>query len=233
MNKQELIEEIEDLKELNQLFGNDPSYIRIDTVMGLVSKLNEPQPLRLKDVIARIKGFDLGTKAVWLNEILYKLGSDYGLHKYYAGYKQGKLDSAMERKKVIIPQFVADWIKYCKNTNVTLVRALLVEEVDLYNYANQKDSKKLKEFLKVKENQEIFARAWLDGYEIEKEKRYSVKIKGEVEENLLVYGLGINRYFFARTYDSSKRKGHTRKELEKARFGWVFDCPGIEIEEVE
>lgn len=26
---------------------------------------------------------------------------------------------------------------------------------------------------------------------------------------------------------------HTKKELEDASFGWVFDCPGIEIEEVE
>ena len=26
---------------------------------------------------------------------------------------------------------------------------------------------------------------------------------------------------------------HTRKELEEAGIGWVFDCPGIEIEEVE
>ncbi len=24
----------------------------------------------------------------------------------------------------------------------------------------------------------------------------------------------------------------TRKELEDADFGWVFDCPGIEVEEV-
>lgn len=234
MNKQELIEEIEDLKELKQLFGNDPSYIRIDTVMGLVSKLNEPQPLRLKDVIARIKCFDLGTKAVWLNEILYKLGSDYGLHKYYAGYKQGKLDSAMERKKVIIPQFVADWIKYCKNTNVTLVRALLVEEVDLYNYANQKDSKKLKEFLKVKENQEIFARAWLDGYELEKEKRYTVKMKDlENGFNFLNFSKEENHWLFSSKDDTTTyRSHHTRKELEQAGFGWVFDCEGIEIEEV-
>ncbi|MTV94351.1 DUF1642 domain-containing protein, partial [Streptococcus pneumoniae] len=26
---------------------------------------------------------------------------------------------------------------------------------------------------------------------------------------------------------------HTRKELENAKIGWVFDCSGIEIEEVE
>ena len=88
-------------------------------------------------------------------------------------------------------------------------------------------------WLEIRENQENFARAWIYGYEVEKEKRYSVKIKGEIEENLLVYGLGIDRYFFARTYDSSKRNEHTRKELEEAGFYWVFDCPGIEIEEVE
>ena len=73
----------------------------------------------------------------------------------------------------------------------------------------------------------------LNGYEVEKEKRYSVKIRGKIEENLLVYGLGINRYFFARTYDSTKRNEHTREQLEEAGFGWVFDCEGIEIKEVE
>ena len=52
-----------------------------------------------------------------------------------------------EPQKVKIPQFVADWIKYCKNTNVTMTRALLVGEVDFYNYANQKDLSRLTDFL--------------------------------------------------------------------------------------
>ena len=128
---------------------------------------------------------------------------------------------------------MADWIEYCKRTGVDLYNALDMGDLYFYNYANQKDDLKLKEFFETDTNQEIFARAWLDGYEAEKEKRYRVKIKGEIEENLLVYGLGIKRYFFARTYDSSKRGEHTRKQLEDAGFGWVFDCPGIEIEEVE
>ncbi|VMF13475.1 Protein of uncharacterised function (DUF1642) [Streptococcus pneumoniae] len=72
-----------------------------------------------------------------------------------------------------------------------------------------------------------------DAVEVEKEKRYTVKIKGELEENLLVYGLGVKKYFFTRFYDSSKKGKHTRKELEQAGFGWVFDCPGVEVEEVE
>lgn len=94
MNKKELIERIEGLKNL---FGNKVEYIEIDVAVRLISELDEPQSIKLKDVIARIEKFDLATKAVWINEILYKLGSDYGLHKYYAGYKQGKFDGAMER----------------------------------------------------------------------------------------------------------------------------------------
>lgn len=80
--------------------------------------------IKLKDVIKRTEMFDLGTKAVWINEILNKLGSDYGLHKYYAGYKQGKFDGAMEREKVTVPQFVADWIEECKNDDFHLFGAM-------------------------------------------------------------------------------------------------------------
>lgn len=82
-----------------------------------------------------------------------------------------------EPQKVTVLQFVADWIKYCKNTNVTMTRALLVGEVDFYNYANQKDLSRLTDFFSDGKNQEIFARAWLDGYTIE-EKRYRVEMKG-------------------------------------------------------
>lgn len=77
MNKQELIEEIEDLKDLKKLFGNNPNYIEIDKVIELISKLDEPEPIKLRDVIARIKQLDIGTRKVWLNEILNELGSDY------------------------------------------------------------------------------------------------------------------------------------------------------------
>ena len=187
--------------------------------------------IKLKDVIARIEKLDLATKAVWINEILNKLGSNYGLHKYHEGYKQGKLEGAMEREKVQVPQFVADWYEEHKDNL----------EYNIWDW--------MKYNLEPKKRENVIFSQWLGktvnnpvetlikmklyGYEAEKEKRYSVKIKGEIEENLLVYGLGINRYFFSRTYDSSKRNEHTRKELEKSGFGWVFDCPGIEIEEVE
>ena len=131
-----------------------------------------------------------------------------------------------EPEKVTIPQFVANWIEYCKFTHVDLQHVLIVGVVYFYNYANQKDFSKLKEFLETENNQETFARAWLDGYEVEKEKRYLVKIRAT--KHYFVRD-GNRKIYFSLEYKSR----FTKKELEEAGFGWVFDCPGIEIEEVE
>lgn len=224
MNIQELIKEYE---------GAPFSIVSINGVLEDLKQLDEPQPIKLKDVIARIENFDLGTKAVWINEILYKLGSDYGLHKYYAGYKQGKFDGSIEREKVTVPQFVADWLKYCKLTGVDLYHALEMGDLYFCNYANKKDDLRLKDFFETENNQEIFARAWLDGYEVEKEKQYRVKMKNAYYNKYPQFLCETdNGIFWAAEIDLRKTK-FTRKELKEAGFGWVFDCPGIEIKEVE
>lgn len=137
-----------------------------------------------------------------------------------------------ESQKVTVPQFVADWYKEHKDGfEIALFRCIdhipsVYDEGDLNEFEGWIIDGETKPFQTLVNMHQF-------GYDVEKEKRYTVKIKGRIEENLLVYGLGINRYFFTRTYDSSKRNEHTRKELEDAGFGWVFDCPGIEIEEVE
>lgn len=86
----------------------------------------------------------------------------------------------------------------------------------------------------MKENVDVFARAWLDGYEVEKEKRYLVKAKGVHLNSCLVFEKKNKKWFFSSIYEIDHQRGyHTRKELEEADFGWMFDCPGIEIEEVK
>ena len=126
-----------------------------------------------------------------------------------------------EPQKVQVPQFVADWLEKVKNELFGLNYDSVPSEIYDWVYEEEGNLKKLH-------------LACAIGYTVEKEPKYTVKIKGKIEENLLVYGWGIKRYFFARTYnDSSKRGEHTRKELEEDGFGWVFDCEGIEIEEVE
>lgn len=140
-----------------------------------------------------------------------------------------------EPKEVVVPQFVADWIEYCKNTFLSLARALAVSEEDFYNYANQKDHLDLLYFLGSMVNQEKFAKAWLFGYEAEKEKRYLVKMKGvDSRTNYLYYGEGSKTWLFkAKLIDGNFRKSHTRKELEEAGFGDVFNSPLFEVEEVK
>jgi hypothetical protein len=172
--------------------------------------------IKLKDVIERIEKFDLGTKAVWINEILNKLGSEYGFHKYCAGYKHGKFDGAMKRERVTVPQYVADFITEHKKLGHTLsysIDACMSDRVAEWYW----------------DNSELFARAWLDGYEVEQEKRYEVKLKNT--DDYLVK-TNNNDYRFYNNIYTTRRK-HTREEIEKAGFGWVFDCSGIEVEEVE
>lgn len=137
--------------------------------------------------------------------------------------------------KPVVPQYVADWIKYCKFTNVNLGRALFISDIDFYNYGGQEDCSKLKEFLGTETNQETFALAWTLGYEVEKEVRYTVRIKGvDGYATHLNQNLDNQEWFFASNDDiKGYRTKHTHKELEDADFGWMFNCEGIEVKEVK
>ncbi|HEV1401672.1 TPA: DUF1642 domain-containing protein [Streptococcus pneumoniae] len=130
-----------------------------------------------------------------------------------------------EPQKVKIPQFVAEYIEFKKKNNFHVYGAMRVIE-DHYD-------KKVPDWF-YENNIEKFCLAWLDGYEVEEEKRYFVKIKGNIKGNMLVYGELLKRYFFTKNFSlDDVIYSHTRKELEDANFGWVFDCEGIDIEEVE
>ncbi|HET1499006.1 TPA: DUF1642 domain-containing protein [Streptococcus pneumoniae] len=130
-----------------------------------------------------------------------------------------------EPQPVKVPQCVAEYIEFKKKNNFHVYGAMRVIE-DHYD-------KKVPDWF-YENNIEKFCLAWLNGYEVEKEKRYFVKIKGNIKENMLVYGELLKRYFFTKSFSlDDVIYSHTRKELEAANFGWVFDCPGIEIEEVE
>ena len=135
-----------------------------------------------------------------------------------------KLD---EPQKVTIPQFVAEYIEHKKNKDYHLLGAM----AEIRSHKN----KEIDEWFTDDDNMELFARAWLDGYEVEKEKRYLVKVKGVNEYGCyLNKGLSSKEYFFeSKAEIGGCRTKHTRKQLEDDDFGWVFDCEGIEIEKVE
>ena len=131
-----------------------------------------------------------------------------------------------EQKPVKVPQCVADVIEGAREQSPELEDALH------YTWGN--GTKEFTEWYNKKSNRDLFARAWLDGYEVEEEKRYLVKVKGMSEENTyLTFRFGHTWMLSNFEECEEFRLHHTRKELEKAGFGWVFDCEGIEIEEVE
>ena len=129
-----------------------------------------------------------------------------------------------EPQEVTVPQFVADYIKYTKATDWDLQEAM-----DNVAYEDNKDLRKW-----FNNNIEIFARAWLDGYTVEKEKRYLVKMKNlRALFCYLAYIPDEGYWTLMASGGESIVIKHTRKELEEAGFGEVFNSPLFEVEEVK
>ena len=129
-------------------------------------------------------------------------------------------------QKVKVPQFVAKIIEYYKRHNATLYDALREKNFNKqYNewLINERDA-----YNKV-------ARAWLDGYEVDREPKYIVKLKGICENHeTLNCEKNSKKWLFSNREENSLYKTkHTRKELEAAGFSEVFNSPLFEVEEVE
>lgn len=138
-----------------------------------------------------------------------------------------------EPEKVKVPQFVADWYEEHKdNLEYNIwdwmkynLEPKKQENVTFSQWLGKTVNKPVETLIKMK----------LYGYEVEKEPKYIVKFKGLGHEfRVLKYNIFYNDWFTGSDReDSSFKLRHTRKELEDAGFGWVFNCEGIEIEEVE
>lgn len=142
-----------------------------------------------------------------------------------------ELEQLDEPQKVQVPQFVADWYEEHKEELEFNIWAWIK-----YTQEEKIKNRQVTEWLAECENApvETLIKMKLFGYEVEKEKRFLVKIKG-IEENIncLNYDYSLSEWYLADEVSNSIiRTHHTRDELEQANFGWVFDCPGVEIEEV-
>ena len=138
-----------------------------------------------------------------------------------------KIEQLNEPQKPVVKQFVADWYEKHKNSL----------EFNIFDYVYRFD-----------QNEESDLKDWFDdintnafqtlvnmhqfGYEVEKEKRYLVKIKAT--------GQCLGKYYINNevlsprfTYTGRNADAFTRKELEDAGFGEVFNSSLFAIEEVE
>lgn len=139
-----------------------------------------------------------------------------------------------EPQKPVVPQFVADWIDYCKENHLTITGAFDPVSENGIGLAETFKGNAYKCTRWALDNQDLFARAWLDGYEVEKEKYYKIEVKRVSENSTLIHDITEECWFFEDDNNEDPiQTYHTRKELEEAGFGWVFDCEGIEAKEVE
>ena len=173
--------------------------------------------MNIQELIEKYKKYEDG---------LFDIGAKVACQNFLKDLEQ--LD---EPQKVKVPQFVADWIEDSKKTCKT------VAEFFSYKFQNIEMTKYFQE----KERIDLVARAWLDGYEVEeeveKEKEYKVVLLNYNDGHLNLVNvrtLGENIIFFTKKTQFDPRSLKlTKAEIISSGFGWVFDCPGIQIEEVE
>lgn len=246
MNVQRLIEKY---KKLEGVWDAPGAETARQIFLQDLEQLDEPEaghadeaPRYVKNILARLRELPLHDREVWLKVIMGEFEKDFSRAKWREGYEQGKFEGewAGQQLKVadkirqklnrpVVQQFVADWYEENKDSfEGNLYRCA-------YNIPSTFDGAKLNEFERwfltagTKPFQTLVNMHQF-GYEVEKEKRYEV-ILCNGQSLKTVYRQGVDRLDFEKEYGDLER--FTRKQLEEANFGWVFDCEGIEIEEVE
>lgn len=133
--------------------------------------------------------------------------------------------------KPVVPQYVADWYEENKKDY----------DYELWAYLSSWENQEEDDFKKwigesYKSDKPIITLVNMHqfGYEAEKEPRYTVKMKGiDGYCKYLNRDTKTQKWLFASKTELERfRAHHTRKELEANGFGWVFDCPGVEVKEV-
>lgn len=152
------------------------------------------------------------------NEAVQKLAK---VGRLSIAHAEDLYDSFFE--KPVVSQCVADWYEEIKeNFGYDLVEAINSIPVPV-------DGVELSDFKKwILDNENALTtlvNMHQFGYEVEKETKYTVRIK--VTNQYLCNDDGILHF------SPGFRMDFTKNDLEKLNLGWVFDCEGIEIVEVE
>lgn len=132
-----------------------------------------------------------------------------------------------------VPEYVADWYEEHKDNL----------EYNIWDW--------MKYNLEPKKRENVIFSQWLSktvnnpvetlikmklyGYKVKKEKKYIIKLKNvQKGSESFKFDRVIEKWYFGFNQESSTtRLYHTKEVLVNAGFGWMFSCPGFEIEEVE
>ncbi|EJS9297228.1 DUF1642 domain-containing protein [Listeria monocytogenes] len=144
-----------------------------------------------------------------------------------------------EQERLVVPQCVADWVSHCKQKGYDLFLSIDYDDSDMpyemYNWLTFSD-----------ENQELFARAWLDGYEVEKEPLYYVRLplstwnddaaELEVINMYVLLNIQSDETTFTGSIINKNKKWKTKlteaeiKGMRKGEIYWLFAVLAEEAE---
>ncbi|EHF2908547.1 TPA: DUF1642 domain-containing protein [Listeria monocytogenes] len=153
-----------------------------------------------------------------------------------------KLEDVVKVKEpelIAVPRFAADWLNHCKQREYDLACLL--------DYGNAGIPDEMYEWLiSSADNQELLARAWLDGYEVEKEPLYYVRLplstwnddaaELEVINMYVLLNIQSDETTFTGSIINKNKKWKNKlteaeiKGMQKGEIYWQFAVPVKEVE---
>lgn len=155
-----------------------------------------------------------------ISELPYSEGPIADIVTVNRNWILGSIEQLDKPQEVPVPQFVADYIKYAIENDWDFQ--------DLFKRIEDEEDEELLRWVYHERNQETLAAAWINGYTVEKEKRYTVKMR--TTNQPLFYNSLEKKLFFSLGELATQ---FTFKQLEEAGFGDVLNSPLFEVEEVE
>lgn len=129
-----------------------------------------------------------------------------------------------EKQKVTVPKFVATWINQCKE------KATLADCLDgYYEISNGEvvSSEDFQNWVADNENDELTAKAWIFGYEVEKEPLYQIELPGTSWGAYLTKADNGDLVIFQNTTSGSAFTESEIKAIDE-RY-WAFAVPVEEV----
>jgi hypothetical protein len=163
------------------------------------------------------------------------------LKKYKVGFGEAalvRIDRAVsvirqihEPQKPVVPQFVAEWIESKKEYFSDSSAIYMYDNLTLDNNGGYYHDV----WLWAIAHHHDFIKAWHDGYDVEKEPLYQIFMKNTTNHKNQIQQLVKqgNKWFFCGNDVHRFKTKFTKGQIEAAGFGWVFDCKGVKVKEVE
>lgn len=137
-----------------------------------------------------------------------------------------------EPQKVVVQKFVAEWYEKNKDDLNTAIYKAITEIYRKINSDNDDWLDTFEGWLAYEDNSiSILVQMQLFGYEIEQEKLYTVELKAN--DQVLSKHFGTIAFVHSSIALSQSYIQFSKSDLEQAGFGWVFDCDGVKVVEVE